>query len=50
MRKDISWDDGKLQAVYDSHVSSLFAFKAHSPANISDVLYQLQCDLLKDAR
>lgn len=49
-RKDANWDDGKLQAVYTSHVSSLFVFKAHSPANKDDVLHQLQCDLLKEAR
>jgi len=48
IRKDSSWDDAKLQAVYASHVASLFDFKAHSPAN-NDVLHQLQCDLLKNA-
>jgi hypothetical protein len=53
VRKDTSWDesdDGKFRAVYASHVSSLFAFKAHSPESKTDVLYQLQCNLLKDAR
>ena len=50
VRKDTTWDDGKFQAVYASHVSSLFTFKAHSPASKTDVLYQLQCDLLKDAQ
>jgi len=49
MRQDSSWDDEKFQAVYTSHVSSLFDFKAHSPTS-NDVLNQLQCDLLKDAR
>ncbi|KAH9970475.1 hypothetical protein BJV74DRAFT_867087 [Russula compacta] len=49
VRKDSSWDEKRLQAVYASHVSSLFDFKAHSPTS-NDVLYQLQCDLLKDAR
>jgi hypothetical protein len=50
VRKDTSWDDEKLRALYTSHVSSLFTFKAHSTASEIDVLYQLQCDLLKDAR
>jgi hypothetical protein len=49
-RKDSSWDDAKLQTVYDSHVSSLLDFQAHSPASNRDLLYQLQCDLLRNAR
>jgi len=51
IRKNSSWDDGKFQAVHASHVSSLFEFKAHSPANndVNDVLHQLQCDLLRNA-
>ncbi|KAI9509445.1 hypothetical protein F5148DRAFT_753806 [Russula earlei] len=48
IRKESSWDEEKYQTVYTSHVSALFDFKAHSPSN-NDVLYQLQCDLLKDA-
>ncbi|KAN0137422.1 hypothetical protein V8E53_004867 [Lactarius tabidus] len=48
-RKDSGWDDAKLQTVYDSHVSSLLDFQAHSPASNRDLLYQLQCDLLRNA-
>ncbi|KAI0294518.1 hypothetical protein BC826DRAFT_1010962 [Russula brevipes] len=45
------WSSGARQdsSVYTSHISSLFDFKAHSPTS-NDVLNQLQCDLLKDAR
>jgi len=49
-RKSSSWDDAKFQTVYDSHVSSLLDFQAHSPASNRDLLYQLQCDLLRNAR
>jgi len=49
-RKDSNWDDPKFQTVYDSHVSSLLDFQAHSPASNRDLLYQLQCDLLRNAR
>lgn len=49
-RRDTSWDDQKFQTVYDSHVSSLLYFQAHSLARNRDLLYQLQCDLLRNAR
>jgi len=45
-RRDASWDEAKFQTVYDSHVSSLLDFQAHDPVS----LYQLQCDLLRNAR
>ncbi|KAH9045897.1 hypothetical protein EDB83DRAFT_1550700 [Lactarius deliciosus] len=45
-QRDCSWDDAKFQTVYDSHFSSLIDFRAHSSAS----LYQLQCDLLRNAR
>jgi len=45
-RRDLSWDDAKFQTVYGSHVSSLLNFQARGPAS----LYQLQCDLLRNAR
>jgi len=48
-RKDSSWDDAKFQTVYDSHVSSLLDIQAYSPASNS-LLYQMQCDLLRNAR
>ncbi|KAI9451007.1 hypothetical protein BJY52DRAFT_135147 [Lactarius psammicola] len=49
-RRESSWDDAKFQTVYDSHVSSLLDFQARSRASNRDVLYQLQCDLLRNAR
>ncbi|KAI9447463.1 hypothetical protein H4582DRAFT_1894038 [Lactarius indigo] len=45
-RRNCSWDDAKFQSVYDSHVSSLVDFQVHRPTS----LYQLQCDLLRNAR
>ncbi|KAH9057257.1 hypothetical protein EDB87DRAFT_1632559, partial [Lactarius vividus] len=42
--------DTTFQTVYDSHVSSLLDFQAHSPGSNTDVLYQLQCDLSWNAR
>ncbi|KAN0116036.1 hypothetical protein V8E52_006342 [Russula decolorans] len=49
-RKDSNWDEDKLQAVYASHVSSLFNFQAQGLEKNIDVLCQLQCDLLRNAR
>jgi hypothetical protein len=49
-RKDTSWDDEKILAAYNLHVSSLFSFQAQGPDRNMDVLCQLQCDLLKGAR
>jgi len=49
-RKDSSWDEDKLQAVYASHVSALLTFQARGLEGDVDVLCQLQCDLLKKAR
>ncbi|KAI9451003.1 hypothetical protein BJY52DRAFT_135038 [Lactarius psammicola] len=49
-RRNSSWDDAKFQTVYDSHVSSFLNFQARGPASDRDVLYQLQCDLLRNAR
>ncbi|KAI9434058.1 hypothetical protein H4582DRAFT_1981998 [Lactarius indigo] len=40
----------RFQTVYDSHVSSLLEFQAHSPARNTDALFQLQCDLSRKAR
>ncbi|KAF8265701.1 hypothetical protein EI94DRAFT_1804022 [Lactarius quietus] len=49
-RRYSSWDDVKFQTVYHSHVSSLLDFQARNPASDRDPLYQLQCDLLRNAR
>lgn len=45
-RRDSSWEDMIFHTVYNSHLSSLLDFQAHSPERV----YQLQCDLLQDAR
>ncbi|KAH9035123.1 hypothetical protein EDB83DRAFT_1775628 [Lactarius deliciosus] len=45
-QRDCNWDDAKFQTVYDSHLSSLVDFQAHRPTS----LYQLQCDLSRNAR
>lgn len=49
-QKDSNWDDDKVQAVYASHVSSLLIFQAQGLDRNVDVLCQLQCELLKNAR
>jgi hypothetical protein len=49
-RKDSNWNEDKLQAVYASHVSSLLNFQAQELEKNIDVLCQLQCDLLRNAR
>ncbi|KAH9027999.1 hypothetical protein EDB84DRAFT_284806 [Lactarius hengduanensis] len=49
-RRYSSWDDWKFQTVYDSHIASLVNFEAHSPVGNGGALYQLQCDLLRNAR
>ncbi|KAH8990981.1 hypothetical protein EDB92DRAFT_1946149 [Lactarius akahatsu] len=46
MQRDCNWDDAKFQTVYDSHFSSLVDFQAQRPTS----LYQLQCDLSRNAR
>ncbi|KAH9016281.1 hypothetical protein EDB84DRAFT_742826 [Lactarius hengduanensis] len=45
-QRDCNWDDAKFQTVYDSHFSSLVDFQAQRPTS----LYQLQCDLSRNAR
>ncbi|KAH8987524.1 hypothetical protein EDB86DRAFT_2104177 [Lactarius hatsudake] len=45
-QRDCNWDDATFQTVYDSHFSSLVDFQAHRPTS----LYQLQCDLSRNAR
>ncbi|KAH9008012.1 hypothetical protein EDB84DRAFT_151634 [Lactarius hengduanensis] len=45
-QRDYNWDDAKFQTVYDSHLSLLVDFQAHRPTS----LYQLQCDLSRNAR
>jgi len=49
-RKDSNWNEDKLQTVYASHVSSLFIFQAQGLERNIDVLCELQCDLLRNAR
>ncbi|KAI0280059.1 hypothetical protein BGY98DRAFT_966330 [Russula aff. rugulosa BPL654] len=49
-QKDSSWDERTLHGVYSSHISSLFSFQAQGLERNIDVLCQLQCDLLRNAR
>jgi len=49
-RKDSSWEESRLHVVYSSHVSSLLIFQAQGLERNIDVLNQLQCDLLRNAR
>ncbi|KAH8989511.1 hypothetical protein EDB86DRAFT_2942759 [Lactarius hatsudake] len=47
-RVNLYWNT-EFQTAYDSHVSSLLDLQAHSPANNTAVLFQLQCDLSRMA-
>ncbi|KAH8998369.1 hypothetical protein EDB86DRAFT_841298 [Lactarius hatsudake] len=53
-QRDSSWDDEKFQTVYDLHISSLLEwaapeFQEHGSVREREVLYQLQCDLSRNA-
>ncbi|KAI0265923.1 hypothetical protein BC834DRAFT_158132 [Gloeopeniophorella convolvens] len=49
-RVDSKWDYARFRLEYTSHIKSLEALREHGMRLGRDLLHQLQCDLLRDAR
>ncbi|KAH9957048.1 hypothetical protein BJV74DRAFT_954723 [Russula compacta] len=49
-RRECNWNEERYKTTYHSHVRSICKLRDHSPPHSTELVQQIQSDLLKDAR